>query len=89
MERQGVGLFSNARGEILERFIEGMYRSLLYQILEKLPHLQSNFQPRTFACSRASIEALQECLREAVDILEEKCLVCYVNALNECPEEEV
>ena len=36
-----ISYFFNARGDSLEMSVEGMYRSLLYQLLEKVPKLQS------------------------------------------------
>jgi hypothetical protein len=41
-----ISFFFNARGDGLEKFIEGMYRSLLYQMSEDVPTLQCMSEQR-------------------------------------------
>src|ERR1700722_20309277 len=43
MDTTVISFFFNARGEELEKSTLGMYRSLLLQLLDKLPYLQSVF----------------------------------------------
>jgi hypothetical protein len=84
-----VSFFFNARGkEALERSAEGMYRSLLCQTLERLPHLNPS---RTHVAQDAwPIELLENLFRETVLSLEtDKRIVCYIDALDECTQDEV
>jgi hypothetical protein len=83
-----VSFFFNARGEGLERSTEGMYRSLLAQLLEKVPRLQDVFDKQRQRDSWP-IEMLSGLFREAVMALGNDRLTCYIDALDECSEAEI
>jgi hypothetical protein len=91
-EDQVVSFFFNARGETLEKSLEGLYRSLLHQILTKFPRLQELLraslgtepQPKAW-----SVESLKAMFTKAVINLNQDRLTCLIDALDECPEAEI
>ena len=83
-----ISFFFNARGEGLERSTEGMYQSLLVQLLEKIPRLQSVLDKQRQR-NNWPIEILSGLFREAVISLENDRLTCYIDALDECGEAEI
>lgn len=95
-----LSFFFNARGSDLEKSTLGLYRSLLFGLLSSDPSLLEALNN----CSRSqylSISSggweqkherlLQELFEGAVDLLaaREKRLYCYVDALDECPEDQI
>ncbi|KAI0455725.1 ankyrin repeat-containing domain protein [Xylaria acuta] len=89
-----VSFFFNARGGDLEKSVEGMYRSLLHQLLDKVPNLQLLDHPhlRLLASSRGfewTISMLQELFSKAITGLGPRELVCFVDALDECNVSEL
>lgn len=83
-----ISFFFNARGERLERSTEGMYRSLLVQLLEKVPRLQ-NVLDEQRQRDNWLVEVLSGLFREAVMTLGDERLTCYIDALDECGEAEI
>ena len=86
-----VSFFFNARGAQLQKSTEGMYRSLLCQLLERMPQLAARLPRR--ACERLQkpgwpIELLKDVLREALLLVDSARLTCYVDALDECQDED-
>ncbi|KAJ1323667.1 ankyrin repeat domain-containing protein 50 [Microdochium nivale] len=87
-----VSFFFNARGEHLEKSIEGLYRSLLQQVLTLRKDLQwildasGAFQPGTQ--TRPSLNWLKDMLGEAVMNLGATELICFIDALDECDEHD-
>ncbi|KAI0569986.1 Pfs Nucleoside phosphorylase, partial [Pyrenophora tritici-repentis] len=69
-----LSFFFNARGEDIEKSTIGTYRSLLLQLLE---HHQWN------------AESLKTLLEQAVRALGDSSVVCLIDALDECEEEQV
>jgi len=90
-----VSFFFNARGEHLEKSVEGMYRSLLFQLLTKLPDLQIVFDslestmPNRGDVYRWDIETLKNLFGSAVEKTGRCHLTCFIDALDECEEDEV
>ncbi|KAH8632718.1 hypothetical protein IG631_11352 [Alternaria alternata] len=90
-----IAFFFNARGEVLEKTIIGMYRSLLLQLLEKIPTLQYN--PGSLSLIPSSIGAdyqwtrhsLEDQLQQAVLSLGETPVMCFIDALDECEQWQV
>jgi hypothetical protein len=90
-----VAFFFNARGETLEKSTSGMYRSLLAQLLNFRPFLGPKFlrmvDPEAlnaregFEWDAATIQRMFEI---AVLSIKEG-VTCFVDALDECEEEEV
>ncbi|KAL2202283.1 hypothetical protein CC79DRAFT_1361432 [Sarocladium strictum] len=85
--------FFNARGGILERSVEGMYRTILSQILEKLEHLSNALlkEIRGWMPSQGGswpIPTLVTLLKAAIRFLKGRRLVFFIDALDECNNEE-
>ncbi|KAJ5983604.1 hypothetical protein N7481_005703 [Penicillium waksmanii] len=84
-----ASFFFNARGEYLERSILGMYRSLLFQLLKGYPSLQSVLDDSdviSHGCT--SLNVLKDLFSTAVLSLGERSLTCFVDALDECDEQQ-
>jgi hypothetical protein len=90
-----LSFFFNARGEDVEKSITGTYRSLLLQLLKRLPVLQSVFDSLSFLTSKFTadhhwnVESLRTLLEQAIRGLGDSSVVCFIDALDECEEEQV
>jgi hypothetical protein len=90
-----ISFFFNARGEHPEKSALGMYRSLLFQLLEKLPELQNLFDflgptaPNNSDFHKWDIEMVKNLFRHAIEKLGQRCLTCFIDALDECEEDQV
>ncbi|KAJ6017363.1 Pfs NACHT and ankyrin domain protein [Penicillium sp. IBT 35674x] len=88
-----ASFFFNARGQYLEKSIIGMYRSLLLQLLEGYPELQTVLDnpqlvpPHQKDCP--SLNALKSLFRDALFALGQRSFTCFVDALDECDEQQV
>ncbi|KAH7024896.1 uncharacterized protein B0I36DRAFT_332190 [Microdochium trichocladiopsis] len=89
-----VSFFFHARGELLEKSIEGMYRSLLRQILVLRSELRwilddSEAFPPGSGDILPNLNFLKKLLREAILSTGKRRLVCFIDALDECNEDDV
>ncbi|KAI9154981.1 Minor extracellular protease vpr [Paramyrothecium foliicola] len=90
-----IRFFFHARGDILERSTLGLYRSLLFQIFQLIPDLQialdtlGLYHTKKIEQEGWQIQPLQKALLQSVKRLGSHQLICYVDALDECPEEQV
>ncbi|KDE76767.1 ankyrin repeat protein [Aspergillus oryzae 100-8] len=91
-----IAFFFNARGDKLERSTLGMYRSLLLQLLERLPELQDVLESLELTTSTQAgrphkwvMESLKELFEQAVQRLGQHRLICFIDALDECAEDEI
>ncbi len=90
-----ISFFFNARGEDLEKSTLGMYRSLLYQLLEKFPDLQTVLGclrlrvPREGEIYRWKMGDLQNLFTAAIQGLGQRRLMCFIDALDECEEDQI
>ncbi|KAI9859110.1 MAG: hypothetical protein M1813_007066 [Trichoglossum hirsutum] len=90
-----ISFFFNARGEGLEKSTVGTYRSLLLQLLERLPALQCIFDSLGFSMSTSSsnhqwsVESLKALLEQTIQSLGESSIVCFIDALDECEEWQI
>ncbi|KAF5574279.1 Pfs NACHT ankyrin domain-containing protein [Fusarium pseudoanthophilum] len=99
-----LSFFFNARGDDLERSVVGMHRTLLFQLLTAMPALLEVFDDSTHEDKlevllenlkeqkrviRWDVEVLQSLLQDAVRKLGQGRLVCFIDALDECAEDEV
>lgn len=90
-----LSFFFNARGEDIEKSTIGTYRSLLLQLLERLPALQGVFDSLSLSVSKLTadhqwnIETLKTLLEQAMQSLGDSSVVCFIDALDECEEEQV
>ena len=90
-----ISFFFNARGEDIEKSTIGTYRALLLQLLERLPALHSvfdSFGPLTSSITTEhqwSVESLKTMLEQAIKNIGESSVVCFIDALDECEEQQV
>ncbi|KAH7143367.1 hypothetical protein DER46DRAFT_456391, partial [Fusarium sp. MPI-SDFR-AT-0072] len=88
-----ISFFFNARGELLEKSVSGMYRSLLLQLLEGFPDVEQILDDPVLISGHQvtcpSLNVLKDLLRAAVSSLEGRTLTCFVDALDECDEQQV
>ncbi|TQN67169.1 Vegetative incompatibility protein HET-E-1, partial [Colletotrichum shisoi] len=90
-----ISFFFNARGEGLEKSTLGMYRSLLHQLLESMPELRTllddpGLTPLTQPVfSGWDLGQLKTLFRNAVRGLGRRQLTCFIDALDECDDNEV
>lgn len=90
-----ISFFFNARGGLLEKSTEGMHRSLLLQLLEKIPELQEvldNADCRAFLRKDSGswdLSVLRKLFSTAVSKLDQRRVTCFIDALDECDESEV
>ncbi|KAF1951903.1 HET-domain-containing protein [Byssothecium circinans] len=94
-DRTIISFFFNARGEDLEKSTIGTYRSLLLQLFERLPALQCVFDLVGLSSSSIrpdhqwGIESLKSLVEQAIRNLGQSSVVCFIDALDECEEEQV
>ncbi|KAI1760241.1 hypothetical protein GGR53DRAFT_526336 [Hypoxylon sp. FL1150] len=89
-----ISFFFNARGDKLEKSTEGMYRSLLIQLLQNISGAHLNSEALVPLLSMPDdnswpIEALKEAFQSVITQTSPLDLCCYIDALDECPEDEV
>ncbi|THC90309.1 hypothetical protein EYZ11_010225 [Aspergillus tanneri] len=76
-----------------QKSILGMYRSLLLQLLEGYPDLQTVLDdPDLISQSQndcPSLNVLKDLFRNAVSALGQRSFTCFVDALDECDEQQV
>ncbi|KAI1049171.1 hypothetical protein LB506_004654 [Fusarium annulatum] len=88
-----ASFFFNARGELLEKTVTGMYRSLLLQLFRGCPDLECVLDDQELM-SRSqsgcpSLNVLKGLFRAAVAKLGQRPFVCFIDALDECDEQQV
>ncbi|KAI9764474.1 MAG: hypothetical protein M1840_008400 [Geoglossum simile] len=90
-----ISFFFNARGEGMEKSTVGTYRSLLLQLLERLPTLRCVFDLLGLSTSGSSanpqwsVESLKALLEQTIQRLGESSVVCFIDALDECEEWQI
>jgi ankyrin repeat protein len=90
-----ISFFFNARGDASERTIQGMWRALLYQLLSYAPDLQATLdefasaQPHMGPTKPLVCEQLCRTFQQSVLRLGVRRLRCFVDALDECDEQEI
>ncbi|KAF2802763.1 uncharacterized protein BDZ99DRAFT_454463, partial [Mytilinidion resinicola] len=88
-----ISFFFNARGHHLEKSAIGMYRSLLFQLLDprqNLPHLVDVLAPNVpEKLNKWDVDALKNLFGHAVKSLGRRRLTCFIDALDECNEDQV
>ncbi|KAK5116953.1 hypothetical protein LTR62_006674 [Meristemomyces frigidus] len=85
-----ISLFFNARGHMLEKSTEGVYRALLFHLLSEAPdlkHVQDGVKHDPSI--RWPLHTLKILFSNAVAGLGERQLKCFIDALDECNEQQV
>ncbi|CAI6099874.1 unnamed protein product [Clonostachys chloroleuca] len=88
-----ASFFFVARGDSLERSVSGMYRSLLLQLLEGFPDLQQflddqELMPRNMV-GCPPLNLLKDLFHAAVSSLADRSFTCFIDALDECDDQQV
>ncbi|VUC25937.1 unnamed protein product [Clonostachys rosea] len=87
-----LDFFFNARGHDMEKSTTGLYQSILFQLLTKIPALQdildcsrlfSNGTPQQW-----TNDLLKELIERAIEKLKSSVL-CYIDALDECHDDQI
>ncbi|KAF4832340.1 putative ankyrin repeat protein [Colletotrichum tropicale] len=88
-----AAFFFNARGDYIERSVPGMYRSLLLQLLQGVPEVQSIVDNPEFEYKDLNeclqLDYLKELFWSAVLALGQQPFTCFIDALDECDEQQV
>ncbi|RYP32296.1 hypothetical protein DL767_005271 [Monosporascus sp. MG133] len=90
-----LSFFFNARGEELEKTTAGMYRSLLLQLLESIPELDAVFDSLWLTVwpqdgqMQWSVESLMDLFEQAVQSLGQSRVICFIDALDECDDDQI
>lgn len=83
-----ISFFFNARGNNLEKSIVGMYRSLLFQLLDRSPELY-NLLNHVRPGHQWTVDSLKSLFEGSMHELEDTSVVCIIDALDECNEVEI
>ena len=87
--------FPSARGGDLERSTVGMYRSLLYQVLQAFPDLSIHLEGLSSAIQQHAEnyqrekDELQDLFSTMIQKLGQRRLICFIEALDECEENQI
>lgn len=90
-----ISFFFNARGEELEKSVLGMYRSLLVQLLEKNLDIQDVFDSMRLTALHDNefptwdFETVKSLFQQSIQKLGRRSLICFIDALDECDEDQV
>ncbi len=89
-----LSFFFNARGDELEKSTVGMYRALLFQLLTKMTDLQDLLDDVDNITDQHgslvwTVETLCRLLSAATARLGHRRLMCFIDALDECDEQQV
>ncbi|OAK95310.1 hypothetical protein IQ06DRAFT_258278, partial [Phaeosphaeriaceae sp. SRC1lsM3a] len=94
-EKVVISFFFNARGATLEKSTVGTYRSLLFQLFDRFPTVHCAFDclnlPKSGITTEIdwTVEMLENVLEKAIMLLKHYSVVCYIDALDECKDEQV
>ncbi|ATY67161.1 NB-ARC and ankyrin domain [Cordyceps militaris] len=86
--------FFHPRGDDLEKSITGMYRSLLLQVFDKIPRLRHVLNCFRFTIKDGGIpnwttQHLKTLFSQAVQDLRQSPLTLFIDALDECDEDQI
>ncbi|KAH6645074.1 hypothetical protein BKA67DRAFT_527417, partial [Truncatella angustata] len=83
-----ISFFFNARGNDLEKSTIGLYRSLLFQLLDGRPELQ-HVLDAVRPGRQWDLDLLKSLFERAIQALENASVVCLIDALDECEEAQI
>lgn len=88
-----ISFYFNARGEGLEKSTTGMYRTLLLQLFEAFPELQNILYTLPLAAAREdyhwNVQPLKSLFEDVIRNIKGNGVVCFIDALDECDEDEI
>lgn len=94
-DEAAVAFFFNARGVDLERTTIGLYRSLLFQILTAFPglplpsHVWELQKGKKDGKVPWALPVLQDLFQDVIQSLGQRRLICFIDALDECDEDQI
>lgn len=87
-----ISFFFDTRGSILQKSVTGMYRSLLHQLFGAYWDLPSILDRPEFRAktedTHLAVDNLKALLKAAVLKLNRRRLTCFIDALDECDEQQ-
>ena len=86
-----ISFFFNARGDEMEKTLNGLYRHLLHQILSTVSRLKYGMVDdiNETAYQGWQLQPLKDLLRRAVLDLQSERFTCFIDALDETSEDEI
>lgn len=88
-----ISFFFNAKGKSYEKSALGMYRSLLFQLLTEIPEVQNQFNSSAMQkCGDGyewDVEELQDILVSVINSIGRRHICCFIDAVDECGEDQV
>ncbi|KAM0711782.1 hypothetical protein Q7P35_001151 [Cladosporium inversicolor] len=86
-----ISFFFNARGDRMETSLNGLYRHLLHQLLCSVSRLRDAMidDVNTLACQGWQLQPLKDLFRAAVLGLRSERFTCFIDALDEAPEDDI
>lgn len=88
-----LSFFFNARGDDLEKSASGLFRSLLVQLLEQLSSTMIPFSTLGSPIWKSNVEwtleSLQSMFEEVVLNLRDAPIICFIDALDECDDQQI
>lgn len=87
-----LNFFFHARGGSFETSTDGLFRSLLHQLLEKVPKVYDSLNKRRLrlvARQGWSSALLEDTFREAVLSLDQDQVTCFIDAMDECRHNDI
>jgi hypothetical protein len=87
-----LNFFFHTRGGSFETSTDGLFRSLLHQLLEKVPAVYNSLDKRRFGLVERqgwSSALLKDTFREAVLGLGQDQVTCYIDAMDECHHSDI
>jgi hypothetical protein len=86
-----ISFFFNARGDEMEKTLDGLYRHLLHQLLCSVSRLQYFMadEINEIASQGWQLQPLKDLLRRAVLDLQSDRVTCFIDALDESSEDEI
>jgi hypothetical protein len=86
-----ISFFFNSRGDAVEQSTVGFYRHMLHQLLSLVPRLQSCVidNIKRLESQGWQLRPLKDMFRTAVLRLNSESLTCFIDALDESPEDEL
>jgi hypothetical protein len=87
-----LNFFFNARGAPIEASPDGLFRSILHQILEKIPHLHSLLDERKLEVAQRHkwpTKLLRAVFKDTIAAMGQNGITCYIDAMDECRHEDV
>ncbi|KAI6444367.1 hypothetical protein MCOR16_009696 [Pyricularia oryzae] len=83
-----ISFFFNARGGNMEKSTLGLYQSLVVQLFEQYPQLMSVLDIYRNGIEW-NVESVKELFEETVKALGKTPVICFIDALDECGEQQI